>query len=175
MEVFFMKDGKKSDIRKKSVDSDSEEDVMKLLPPEVLSVTQKVSTDDMEEKFPHLHAEITGKEMNIDIDVVETNFTPSESTEDDDSLIDPFRDFIPSISDYLCRARTEEEAKDIINFSLKQGHLAKQEADNLLEQLEKEGVRVFGPIRTEGHYFRKASEIRNRQVIKKRYSTPDNK
>ncbi|MHA1977416.1 MAG: DUF2095 family protein [Candidatus Hodarchaeales archaeon] len=170
-----MKNNQNSDKRKKNVDSDSEEEVKKLLPPEVLSVTQKVNTDDMEEKFPHLHAEITGKAMNLDIDVVEGNFSPSEQVDDQEELVDPFRDFIPSVSDYLCRARTEDEAIEIIEFSVKQGQLSKQEAEQLLAKLEKEGVRAFGPIRTEGHYFRKASEIRNRQVIKKRYSTPDDK
>lgn len=170
-----MKNDEKNDKQKNSPELDTGEDVKKLLPPEVLSVTQKVSTDEMEEKFPHLHAEITGKSMNLDIDAVESGFTPSETGEDDDSLIDPFRDYIPSVSDYLCRARTTDEAKEIVDFSIKQGHLSKQEADILLERLEKEGVRTFGPIRTEGYYFRKASKIRNRQVIKKRYSTPDNK
>jgi hypothetical protein len=170
-----MENHQMSDKQKKSSKFKAEDDVKKLLPPEVLSVTQKVSTDDMEEKFPHLHAEITGKSMNLDIDVVEGGFTPSESGEDDDSLIDPFRDFLPSVLDYVCRARTTDEAKEIIDFSLKQGHLSKQEADMFLEKLEKEGVRAFGPIRTEGHYFRKASEIRNRQIIKKRYSTHNHK
>ncbi len=170
-----MKDAEESDMRKKSVKLNAEEDVKELLSPEILSVSQKVSTDDMEEKFPHLHAEITRKSMNINIDVVEGNFGPSKQGEGHENLIDPFRDFMPSVSDYLCRARTEKEAKEIIDFSLGQGRLSEQEADELLEQLEKEGVRAFGTIRTNGHYFRKASKIRNRQVIKKRYSTPDNK
>jgi len=170
-----MENRKKSDKLKKSLKLDTEDEIKKLLPPEILNVSQKVSTDDMEEKFPHLHAEITRKAMNIDIDRVESGFTPSDNGEDEESFIDPFKDYIPSISDYLCRARTEVEAKEIIDFSLKQGHLSKQEAEELLDKLEKEGVRTFGPIRTEGHYFRKASEIRNRQVIKKRYSTPKNR
>ena len=146
-----------------------------LFPPEVLRVTQKVGTEDMEKQFPHLHAEITGKAMNLDIDRVEGDFSPSVQEKDQDDSVDPFRDFIPSVSDYLCRARTEKDAIEIITFSLKQGHLSKEEADQLLTKLEKEGVRAFGPVRTEGHYFGKASEIRNRHVIKKRYSTPDNK
>ena len=170
-----MKDAEESDIRKKSVRLNAEEDVKELLSPEILSVSQKVSTDDMEEKFPHLHAEITRKSMNIGIDVVEGNSSPSEQGEGHENLIDPFRDFIPSILDYLRRARTEKEAKEIIDFSLKQGRLSEREADELLEKLEKEGVGAFGFIRIEGHYFRKASEIRNHNVIKKRYSTPNNK
>ncbi|MHA1979313.1 MAG: DUF2095 family protein [Candidatus Hodarchaeales archaeon] len=170
-----MKNEEKYDKQKKRPNLGAEEDVKKLLPPEVLSVTQKVSADDMEEKFPHLHSEIKGKAMNIDIDRVESGFTPSDYSEDDESFLDPFKDYTPSVSDYLCRARTEIEAKEIIDYSLKQGHLSKKEADELLDKLEKEGVRAFGPIRTEGHYFRKASEIRNRQVIKKRYSTPNNR
>lgn len=170
-----MKNDKNSDKHKKRITSDTEDEVKKILPPEILNVTQQVSTDDMEEKFPHLHAEITGKAMNVDIDVVEGGFKPSELGKDSDESVDPFRNFTPSVLDYLCRAKTSKEAKEIIVFSFKQGHLTQQEADSLLEKLEQEGVRVFGPYRTEGHYFRKASEIRNRQVIKKRYSTPNRK
>lgn len=170
-----MKNAEKPEKNKKGPQSGTEDEVKKLLPPEVLSVTQQVKTDDIEEKFPHLHAEITGKVMNLDIDVIETEFEPSDESEEHEDLVDPFRDFIPSVSDYLCRARTKKEAEEIITFSLEQGHLSQTEATSLLDKLEKEGVRAFGPIRTEGHYFRKASEIRNRQVIKKRYSTPNSK
>ena len=112
-----MKNNKNSDKRKKSITTDTEQEVKKLLPPEVLSVTQQVNTDDMEEKFPHLHAEISGNAMNLDIDVVEAKFTQSDESEENEELVDPFRDFIPSVSDYLCRARNEEEAEEIINFS----------------------------------------------------------
>ena len=170
-----MKNQKKPEKQRKKASPKNETDVKNLLPPEILSVTQQVSSDEMEDKFPHLHAEITGKAMNLDIDVVEGNFNPSEEEENYENVTDPFRNFIPSVLDYLCRARTEEEAKEIITFSLTQGHLSRDEADLLIETLNKEGVRAFGPIRTEGHYFRKASEIRNRQVIKKRYSIPSRK
>ena len=124
----------------------------------------------MEEYFPHLHAEINDDEMILGIDNVEGSFSPSKGTDDLSITDDPLNDFEPTVIDYLYRAKTEEEAKEIIDFSQQQGHLTAEEALQLLEQLQKDGVRSFGPIRTSGHYFRQAAEIRNRRVIQKRHS-----
>ena len=63
-----------------------------------------------------------------------------------------------------------QEVQEIIRFSQKQGNISTEEADILLDQLNEKGVRSFGPIKTPGHYFRKAAEARNRQIIEKRYS-----
>ncbi|MHA1940899.1 MAG: DUF2095 family protein [Candidatus Hodarchaeales archaeon] len=170
-----MKNKEKESMKEKKNIKDISNDIKTLLEPELLSVSQNVDADELKEKFPHLHSEIAGDTMKLDIDVIEGQFSPSEGNDSPVDLTAPLRNYTPSIVDYLCRARTKQEAKDIINYSVKQGQLSKKEAELLVEQLEKEGVRSFGPIRTEGHYFRKAAEIRNREVIRKRYSTPDNK
>ncbi len=163
------KEKKKESEKKRNIDSIN--DLTAGLPPEVLNVAQKVPIEDMEKHFPHLHAEISDDEMILGIDNVEGSFSPSKGTDDLSITDDPLIDFDPTVIDFLSRAKTEEEAKEIIDFSQQQGHLTAEEALQLLEQLQKDGVRSFGPIRTSGHYFQKAAEIRNRRVIHRRYST----
>lgn len=170
-----MNDKEKTNIRKKKSSNDISNNLKEFSSPELLRVSQNVSTEDLKRKFPHLHSEIAEDSMKLNIDRIEGQFSPSEGSNDPLDSADPFRDYTPSVIDYLCRARTEEEAKEVINYSFKQGQISKEEEIKLLKQLETEGVRSFGPFRAEGHYFRKAVEMRNREVIRKRYSTPDNK
>jgi hypothetical protein len=167
-----MSDNKKEIKSEKENKLNSNNDLEVKLPPEILNISQKVSIEDMEKLFPHLHAEISDDKMTIEIDSVEGDFAPSK--EDDDFLTssDPYSDFEPSVIDYIRRAKTEEEALEVIEFSLKQGTLDEDEALKLTGQIRKDGVRSFGSIRTPGHYFRKAAEIRNRRLIQRRYSVP---
>ncbi len=145
------------------------------LSPELLRVSQNVNTDELKQKFPSLHSEMVGKTMKLDIDEVKGQFTPSKTNDEIYDSTDPFRAYVPTITDYICRARTKQEAKEIIEFSLSQNNITEDEAFQLKTQLEEQGLRSFGPFRENGHYFRKAIEMRNREVIRRRYSIPDKK
>ena len=168
-----MSDEKRSTSRKNKPKEESLDELKSFTPPEVLSVKQAISTEDLREKFPNLHSEMTEKQMQLRIDSIEehssTSSEPPDLTLDG---VDPYRNYEPSTLDYIRRAQTDREAEEIILFALKQGNITKDESEKLLNQLSKDGVRSFGPIRTHGHYFRKAVEARNRQLIKKRYSIP---
>ncbi len=160
---------------KKSKNNSKKEtaDEIKSLPlPEVLSVKQEITPDDLKEKFPNLHVEMTKDSMKVKIDDVEESFSRSDETDQTLDSTDLFRNFEPSTIDFIRRAQSDNEAEEIIRFAQKQGNISTEEADKLLDQLSKEGVRSFGPIKTPGHYFRKAVESRNRQLIGKRYSIP---
>ena len=168
-----MSDKEKRKESEKERTKDSTNDLTNSLPPEILNIAQKVPIEDMEKNFPHLHAEISNDDMILGIDNVEGNFSPSKEKDDLTITDDPLNNFEPTITDYICRAKTEQEAIEIIDFSQQQGHITSEEALQLLEQLQKDGVRSFGPIKFSGHYFRKAAEIRNRRVIQKRFSTSE--
>jgi len=170
-----MSDNKKEKKSEKESNMNSNNDLKVNLPPEILNISQKVSVEDMGKLFPHLHAEISDDKMAIGIDSVEGDFAPSKDDDDFLTSNDPYSHFEPSVIDYIRRAKTEEEAIEVIKFSLKQGSLDEDEALKLIGQIRKDGVRSFGPIRTPGHYFRKAAEIRNRRLIQKRYSSPKEK
>jgi len=160
---------------KKSRDKSEKEsldEIKSLIPPEVLSVKQEITSDDLKEKFPNLHAEMTKDNMKIKIDDVEESFSSSDEANQTLDSTDPYRNYEPSTIDFIRRAQTDKEAEEIIRFAQEQGNISPEEADKLLDQLNKEGVRSFGPIKTSGHYFRKAVESRNRQLIGKRYSIP---
>ena len=157
----------KNNSKKETVD-----EIKSLIPPEVLSVKQEITSDDLKEKFPNLHAEMTKDGVKIKIDDVDDSFSRSEENDQTLDSTDLFRNFEPSTIDFIRRAQSNKEAEEIIRFSQKQGNISTEEADELLNQLSKEGVRSFGPIKTPGHYFRKAVESRNRQLIGKRYSIP---
>jgi len=154
---------------KNNTKNESLEEVKSLIQPEMLSVKQEITPDELKEKFPNLHAEMTDEKMQIQIDNVEGD---GPSVEIDSSLesADPYSNFEPSTMDFIHRAKTDKEAEEVISFSLKQENITAEEAEELLDQLSKKGVRSFGPIQTSGHYLRKAVEARNRQIIKKRYT-----
>jgi hypothetical protein len=155
----------KNNSKKETVD-----EIKSIIPPEVLSVKQEITSDDLKEKFPNLHAEMTKDNMKVKIDNVEESFSRSDDTDQTLDSTDMLRNFEPSTIDFIRRAQSDKEAEDIIRFAQKQGNISPEEADELLDQLSKKGVRSFGPIKIPGHYFRKAVESRNRQLIRKRYS-----
>ncbi|MHA1541475.1 MAG: DUF2095 family protein [Candidatus Hodarchaeales archaeon] len=167
-----MSDEERIKKTKNNIKEESLDEIKPLLPPEVLSIKQEITSDDLKEKFPKLHAEIASDGMKIKIDDVEESFSRSDETDETLESTDLFRNFEPSTIDFIRRAQSDKEAEEIIFFAQKQGNISPEEADKLLDQLGKEGVRSFGSIKTSGHYFRKAVESRNRQLIGKRYSIP---
>lgn len=157
---------------KKNSTNKSFDEIRSELPPEVLNIEQKITSDDLKENFPNLHAEMTQKKMKVKIDHVKGDFFHSDKADQTLDSTDPFRNFEPSTIDFIRRAKTDIEAEEIIRFAENQGNISTEEAKKLLDELSKKGVRSFGLIKTPGHYFRKAVETRNRQIIEKRYSTP---
>lgn len=60
----------------------------------------------------------------------------------------------PEAIDFIQRCKTDDEARQIIQYLLGKKEITKEEAKKLLLQLEKEGVRSFGPLKTYGFYER---------------------
>ena len=139
------------------------------LPPQTLSVDQNINIEDLKEKFPHLYSELQDNSMAIKIDEVKEDLILSTLKEEDKSPIDPLNNYDPNVFDFLGRAKTIEEGQEIINFLKNRGEISEHIATELIEKLQKEGIRSFGPKRSTGYYFKKAEEIKNRAVIKKRY------
>jgi len=68
---------------------------------------------------------------------------------------DPYRlaGYEPTVIDFLRRCETAAQAHEIITFLEKKGELTIEQAQKLREQLEKEGLRSFGPKKEAGYYF----------------------
>jgi hypothetical protein len=158
-----MSDKQSEKIKKQSLKEKKSSD-------EFLGMTHRISIDNIEKHFPTLYNEISDKQMSLNISEVKTGFE-STSKEGDDSIDeDPLRNYEPDVYDFLARSKTSEEGIEIIRFLENKGQISPRVANEFREKLKKEGIRSFGPLRGPDHYFRKAAEIRDRRVIKKRYS-----
>ena len=100
--------------------------------------------------FPHLSEELEGGESTVPIGSVRTDSDTAEK-----SLSDKFRNYNPTVVDFIRRCDTEEQAEAIIAYLEKRGELTKEYAAALRKQLKKEGVRSFGSKKEENYYLKK--------------------
>ena len=99
--------------------------------------------------FPNLSEELEGGDSEVPIDAVRT-----DSEADKKATPDKFRNYDPTVVDFIKRCDTEEQAEEIIAYMEKKGEVTKEHAAKLRKQLKKEGVRSFGPKREENYYFK---------------------
>ena len=99
--------------------------------------------------FPNLSEELEGGDSKVTIGSVRTDPDAAEK-----SMSDKFRNYDPTVIDFIRRCDTEEQAKAIITYLEKRGELSKEYAAKLRKQLKTEGVRSFGPKKEEGYYFK---------------------
>jgi hypothetical protein len=99
--------------------------------------------------FPNLSRELDLDENKISID----SFRTDPAVEELDST-DGFRNYMPTIIDFLRRCDNSTQAEEIISFLEKKGELTEESAKLFRERLKKEGVRSFGPKKEEDYYFK---------------------
>jgi len=99
--------------------------------------------------FPNLSEELEGGDSKVSIDAVRTNPGTAEKT-----IPDKFRNFDPTVVDFIRRCDTEEQAEAIIAYLEKRGELTEEYAAKLRKQLKREGVRSFGSKKEENYYFK---------------------
>ena len=92
----------------------------------------RVDKEKFKETFPRLYEEISNDEGTISIKGVRHV--------DPDTIIDELSN--PDVISFIRRARTEEEALEIINFCEHR------------KQLKEKGLRSFGPYKPPGYYFK---------------------
>jgi hypothetical protein len=114
----------------------------------------KVATVETDKKsfkkmFPNLSEELEGGNSKVTIGSVRTDSDAAEK-----SMSDKFRNYDPTVIDFIRRCDTEEQAKTIIAYLEKRGELSKEYAEKLRKQLEREGVRSFGSKKEEDYYFK---------------------
>ena len=62
-----------------------------------------------------------------------------------------FRNYNPGILDFLARANTEDECKELIDYLQSKGEISEEEANHYHYLLKNEGPSVFG-TRLPGYY-----------------------
>jgi hypothetical protein len=107
--------------------------------------------ESVKKMFPHLCEELEGGESNVEINSVRTDPEAAE-----EEVSDKFRNYNPTVVDFIRRCDTETEAEAIINFMEKRCEITKEYAEQLKKQLKKEGVRSFGSKKEEGYYFKQS-------------------
>jgi hypothetical protein len=132
------------------------------------------SKKDLKKIFPCLIKELEGSENKVKIDsirknpgeidsetvldaeVVESEPEGGPLESDEASLVEPdkFRDYNPTVVDFIRRCDTAAQAEEIVIYLCKKGELTEDSACQIRAQLNKNGVRSFGPKKEEDYYFK---------------------
>ena len=103
----------------------------------------------LKKMFPNLTWELEGGESKVNIDSVR-----ADPCEPDEASVDKFRNYSPTVIDFLRRCDTEAQAESVIAFMEKRAELTKEYAEELRKQLRKEGLRSFGSKKEDDYYFK---------------------
>jgi hypothetical protein len=111
-----------------------------------------VETDrkSLKKMFPNLSKELEGGDSKLSIDAVRTDPHTAEK-----AMSDKFRNYVPTVVDFIRRCDTEEQAEVIISYLEKREELTEEYAAKLRKQLKRKGVRSFGSKKEERYYFKK--------------------
>jgi hypothetical protein len=108
----------------------------------------EIDKKSFKKMFPNLSDEFEGGNSKIGVDAVRAN---TDKTEKHPS--DKFRNYDPTVIDFIRRCDTEAQAEAIISYLEKRGELPNEYATELREQLKTKGVRSFGSKKEENYYF----------------------
>jgi len=112
-------------------------------------VTVETDKKSFKKMFPNLSEELEGGNSKVTIDSVRTDPDTAEK-----SVSDKFRNYDPTVIDFIRRCDTEAQAEEIIAYLEKKGEITKEYAAKLRKQLKREGVRSYGPKKEDSYYFK---------------------
>lgn len=129
---------------------------------EILRIAQSINEKKFKKNFPHLYEEYTGKTSFIPVDQV---LGQKLEIDEDEGELDPLKGYNPDIFDFMARAKTDEEAIEIIAFLEIRKEISKEQATELKEKVIQDGVRSVVDRRYHDHYIRKAQSIAKTRSI----------
>jgi len=109
----------------------------------------EIDKKSLKKMFPNLSEELEGENGKVEIGAVRTGADEAEK-----AVAYKFRDYDPTVVDFIRRCDTEAQAEGIITYLEKRGELTEEHAAELREQLKREGVRSFGSKKEENYYFK---------------------
>lgn len=128
-----------------------------------------IDKKSIKKMFPNLIKELEGSENKVQINSIRANAAqaeeeldvkdevfPSKASNDSPDL---FRHYNPTVEDFIRRCDTETQAEEIVAYMLKKGEITSEEADKIRKQLQKDGVRSFGPKKENDYYFKQSGII----------------
>ncbi len=109
----------------------------------------RISIEEFRKKYPHLAREILDNEPAeySDLELVFEKLPP-----------DPWRGYTPTVTDYIRRCKTLDEAFEVIDYLEKHGELTHEDAEEYRRLLREYGLEYFGSRKEENYYYRKAVE-----------------
>ena len=126
-----------------------------------------VDKKSLKKMFPNLYRELSDEnsENKVSIDAVRTDPEAAEraaEVEDvcEEEFLEPtkandkLRHFNPSAVDFIRRCDTEIQAESIIAFMENRGEIHADYAEQLRQQLRRDGIRSFGPKKEDCYYFK---------------------
>ena len=112
-------------------------------------MTVETDKKSFKKMFPNLSEELEGGNSKVTIDSVRTDPDTAEK-----SVSDKFRNYDPTVIDFIRRCDTEAQAEEIIAYLEKKGEVTKEYAAKLRKQLKRKGVRSYGPKKEDNYYFK---------------------
>ena len=107
-------------------------------------VKELLDTEENDEAINLLDDRNPNEESEPQIKVV-TKTKPMEK--------DYLQGFDPQAIDFIRRAKTEEEALEVLTFLENRGELSADDCQNLKQQLQEQGLESFGDHKPDGYYF----------------------
>jgi hypothetical protein len=83
-------------------------------------------------------------------------------------IVDPLKGYVPGPRDYLARAKTVDEAEEVISYLEQVGEINSNEANALRNELKEKGLKAFGEKRELGYYYKLANRLRIDKVKRKK-------
>lgn len=154
-------------LKKKKNKDESDEDIE----------IPEYNNNEIKENFPSLYNELSGDSSaklsssdmknlleNEDFDD-ELHLVNDQTLENDEESAvkvvtktkpmekDYLQGFDPQAIDFIRRAKTTEEAFEVLAFLERRGELSEEDCKNLKQQLQEQGLESFGEHKADGYYF----------------------
>ncbi|MCI4462031.1 MAG: DUF2095 family protein [Thermogladius sp.] len=104
-----------------------------------------MSIDEFRRRYPHLAREI-----------LESSNSGGLKLTVDKGFSDPWQGYLPNVSDYLRRCKSESEAYEVIEYLVKHGELSADEGEELKKTIREHGLRYFGERKMDDYYYKVA-------------------
>jgi len=104
--------------------------------------------------FPKLAKELESSENRVAVNSVRTDTQTGERA----ASSRKFFHYMPDVIDFLRRCETKNQAQEIINYLEKRGEIERTYVEKLRRQLDKKGVRSFGPKKEQDYYLKRGGE-----------------
>ncbi len=110
----------------------------------------EINKNRFKKMFPNLAKEIDKDDQRVAINSIRSDTKTAEQAA---SAQRNLSNYDPDVIDFLRRCDNVKQAEEIIDYMEKRGEITRIYAQKIRQQLQKKGLRSFGPKKEEGYYF----------------------